>query len=190
MKYKTAQGFTLIELLIVIAVLGILAVAVLSAINPIEQINRSRDTGGRSDAEQLLSAIDRFYASQGYYPWKTAPDKPAKTDIQDWSAVDNTNWSDGTTPVLSKLSEAGTGELKASFVNRITGSGYNTLYVYNRGNQGDTTYVCFAPKSASFNTEAWNRCGQATDGTGLPADLQPIASTICISATDSYSCLP
>lgn len=190
MKQKTAQGFTLIELLIVIAVLGILAVAVLSAINPIEQINRSRDTGSRSDAEQLISALDRYYASQGYYPWKTAPDKPIKLDTVDWTQVDNANWTDGTSTVLSKLSEAGTGELKASFVNRITATGYNSLYIFNRGNQGDTTYVCFAPKSASFNTEAWNRCGQATDGNGLPADLQPAATNICVSATESYSCLP
>ena len=32
------KGFTLIELLIVISILGILAVAVLSAINPVEQL--------------------------------------------------------------------------------------------------------------------------------------------------------
>ena len=64
-KVKSQMAFTMIELLIVIAILGILAVAVLAAINPIEQINRGRDTGSRSDAEQLLSAIDRFYAYKG-----------------------------------------------------------------------------------------------------------------------------
>ncbi|PIU02330.1 hypothetical protein COT66_00800, partial [Candidatus Shapirobacteria bacterium CG09_land_8_20_14_0_10_49_15] len=31
------KGFTLVEMLIVIAIIGVLAVAVLSAINPIEQ---------------------------------------------------------------------------------------------------------------------------------------------------------
>ena len=51
-KLKLQLGFTMIELLIVITILGILAVAVLSAINPIEQINRGRDTGRQSDAEQ------------------------------------------------------------------------------------------------------------------------------------------
>ena len=66
------SGFTMIELLVVIAILGILAVAVLSAINPIEQINRGRDTGSRSDAEQLLSAIDRYNAFNGYFPWVTS----------------------------------------------------------------------------------------------------------------------
>ena len=70
-RAKLAQsGFTMIELLIVIAILGILAVAVLSAINPIEQINRGRDTGSRTDSEQLLTAIERFNAFQRYYPWQ------------------------------------------------------------------------------------------------------------------------
>ena len=53
----------MIELLIVIAILGILAVAVLAAINPIDRLT-GRDTGTRSDAEQLLGAIDRFNAFQ------------------------------------------------------------------------------------------------------------------------------
>ncbi len=184
MKYKTAQGFTLIELLIVIAVLGILAVAVLSAINPIEQINRSRDTGSRSDAEQLLGAIDRFYATAGYYPWVTGASviNPATA----WGVVDNSTWSDGTTPVLTKLSEAGTGELKASFTNRIVGTGYNTLYAYNVGGQGDSTYICFLPKSSSFLTESADRCASS-----LPSDYPAEACAAdCAANKTCYSCLP
>jgi prepilin-type N-terminal cleavage/methylation domain-containing protein len=184
MKYKTVQGFTLIELLIVIAVLGILAVAVLSAINPIEQINRSRDTGSRSDAEQLLGAIDRFYATAGYYPWVTGASIVNISTAFD--LVDNSTWTDGTTAVLSKLSEAGTGELKASFTTRITGSGYNTMYKYNHGTQGDSTYICFMPKSNSFLTEAGDRCGAT-----LPSDFPAEAcASGCVEAKTCYSCLP
>jgi prepilin-type N-terminal cleavage/methylation domain-containing protein len=184
MRLKTAQGFTLIELLIVIAVLGILAVAVLSAINPIEQINRSRDTGSRSDAEQLLGAIDRYYATAGYYPWVTgAAITPYSTA---WGTVDAAGWTDGATAVLTKLSEAGTGELKASFTNRITGTGYNTLYRYNHGSQGDSTYVCFLPKSDAFLSEAGVRC----DGS-LPSDFPADACAAgCAAAKTCYSCLP
>lgn len=179
------SGFTLIELLIVIAVLGILAVAVLSAINPIEQINRSRDTGSRSDAEQLLGAIDRFYASQGYYPWKTSPILPAASDATAWAVVNNT-WTDGATAVLTKLAAAGTGELKSSFTTRITSTGYNSLYKYNRGTSGDSTYLCFVPKSASFQTESGTRCGAT-----LPADYSTNACPAgCVAAKTCYSCLP
>lgn len=182
---RLSKGFTLIELLIVIAVLGILAVAVLSAINPIEQINRSRDTGSRSDAEQLLGAVDRYYASQGYYPWKTSPILPAVSDVTAWAPVDAT-WTDGTTVVLTKLAEAGTGELKASFTTRITGTGYNILSKYNRGTAGDSTYLCFLPKSSSFQTEAGTRC----DGV-LPADYPAEACPAgCAAAKTCYSCLP
>jgi prepilin-type N-terminal cleavage/methylation domain-containing protein len=187
----TAKGFTLIELLIVIAVLGILAVAVLSAINPIEQINRSRDTGSRSDAEQLLGAIDRYYATAGYYPWKTSPILPAVSDLTDWAAVDDTLWTDGVTAVLTKLSAAGTGELKQSFTSRVTDTGYNPMYAYNKGTQGDSTYICFLPKSSAFQSEAGTRC----ESTTLPEDFPlagacPGGGAACSLAKTCYSCLP
>ena len=190
---KFYKGFTLIELLIVIAVLGILAIAVLSAINPIEQINRSRDTGSRSDAEQLLGAIDRYYATAGYYPWKTSPTTPTALDPTDWAIV-NADWDDQVTPVLTKLSAAGTGELKASFTTRITADGYNYLYKYNRGNQGDSTYICFAPKSSAFRDEAYLRC-RATLPLDFPASACPTNDTCTTavtsgSATGCFSCLP
>ncbi|MCX6797274.1 MAG: prepilin-type N-terminal cleavage/methylation domain-containing protein [Candidatus Doudnabacteria bacterium] len=77
-KKRINRGFTMIELLIVIAVLGVLAVAVLATINPIEQINRGRDTGSRGDTEQLLSAIDRYNANKCLWPWQdAATDDPA-----------------------------------------------------------------------------------------------------------------
>jgi prepilin-type N-terminal cleavage/methylation domain-containing protein len=182
MKKKLLKGFTMIELLIVIAVLGILAVAVLSAINPIEQINRSRDTGSRS-------AIDRFYASNGYYPWRTSADD---TEVDGstptgWEEVSGTLWTDGADAVLTKLSAVGTAEVKESFVTRITGTSYNSLFVYNLGTQGASTYVCFAPRSANFVTEAGIRCDAV-----LPTDYPASA---CGNVTDCGTtgdciCLP
>lgn len=181
-------GFTMIELLIVIAVLGILAVAVLAAINPIEQINRGRDTGSRSDAEQLLSAIDRFYASQGYYPWQTGATDTASEDLA-WTAAP-TIVDLGTENMLAKLSTGGTAEIKTSFVERVSDATYNTLYVYNQGTQGDSTYVCFLPKSGSFAEEASTRCVD-TDGSGMPDDMDAATKAqVCGDAEDKYICLP
>jgi len=168
-------GFTMIELLIVIAILGILAVAVLSAINPIEQINRGRDTGSRSDAEQLLSAIDRYNAFQGYFPWKVgASDTTAhavESNLTVWTGSGDILDTAGTCPVSEKLSTAvtagctGADELKNTYFARIFDTGYNHLKIYNNGTQGASTYVCFAPKSKAFVTEAAARVTA-----GLPSD--------------------
>ncbi len=179
------KGFTMIELLVVIAVLGILAVAVLAAINPIEQINRGKDTGSRSDSEQLIGAVDRYYTANGFYPWMVGATDPVVST--GWVAV-GTGWDDSAgTDVLLKLSGTGTAEVKESFVNRITGAGYNTLFVYNGGAQGNSTYVCFAPKSANFVTEAATRCGAS-----LPTDFPASAcgnTTDCGTGGDCI-CLP
>jgi len=194
-------GFTMIELLIVIAVLGILAVAVLAAINPIEQINRGKDTGSRSDAEQLLSAIDRYYASQGYYPWRNGEDD-VETDgsapLGTGDAFVGVNQTDfvntSGTSVLDELSAGGTAELKTSFVNRVTADAYNELKAFNRGTQGDSTYVCFVPKSGSFLEEANTRCGGTGTNFGedLPDDLAPVADSVCVAEDNPLNmvCLP
>ncbi len=214
-------GFTMIELLIVIAVLGILAVAVLASINPIEQINRGRDTGSRSDAEQLISAIDRFYAAKGYYPWmnngvstNTWTD-PAATGISSevlfpldtvTPLVGNDGIPVGTgIDILSLLSSGGSAELKASFTSRIVNpSAPNYLSIYNSGVSGESTYVCFLPKSASFREEAWDRCTDLSGTYALSANL-PVdypTTTACLAgptcataqtadaATDCQICLP
>lgn len=181
--FNSPKGFTLIELLIVIAILGILATAVLSAINPIEQINRGRDTGSMSDAEQLLGAIMRYNASQGILPWQATVESPRGVA---WTRVNN-SWlnADGSTPVLSLLGSqsVGTQELQQAFISRITGASgvYNYLQVYRGSGDGDSTYVCFDPQSGSFNKQAQQRC--LTKPTDYPSDACSVTNT-------PYICLP
>jgi len=206
-KLKSQLAFTMIELLIVIAILGILAVAVLAAINPIEQINRGRDTGSRSDAEQLLSAIDRFYAYKGYYPWVSNPNNDAALVFRGVSldtsiTVDGGSigaWADDSvdTPcyVLDKIANGntagtcvGTNEVKRSFVDKIIKTDYNHLYVFYSGDPGESLYVCFKPQSGAMQEEAATRCVDEA-GSGLPDDLQSAAASVCV-AGEEYSCLP
>lgn len=55
------KGFTLIELLIVMAILGVLAVVVLVAINPVQQLARTRDAGRKSAVTQMGHALSAYY---------------------------------------------------------------------------------------------------------------------------------
>lgn len=194
-------GFTMIELLIVIAVLGVLAVAVLSAINPIEQINRGKDTGSRSDAEQLVSAIDRFYAAKSHYPWQIDADSTAvATTGMVELASDDVQVGADVTEMLTNLTSGGTAEIKASFVTRITGSTYRKLSIFNDGVSGSSTYVCFLPQSNSFKDEAWKRYRNVSAGTvvTMPSDFPPEAhpdadctgATTAEAATACMICLP
>ena len=172
---KIQKGFTLIELLIVIAILGVLAAAVLSAINPVEQINRGRDTGSLSDAEQLQSAISRFNAAQGYLPWVSS--EGADPTVDPMREVDATWVNDAATPIpvltlLSNDPTNGTGELLPAYISRITAGSYNTLWVYKSADTGSSVYVCYRPQSGAIATKSRTRCETAAD---RPDDFPPDA---------------
>jgi len=192
LKYLRSAGFTMIELLVVIAVIGVLAVAVLSSINPIEQINKGRDTRSRSDAAQLISAVDRYFAIHEKYPWNegttTDPIIP-NAGFDGWSyAAASAPWSAGSkydtddyrssflfneqdTLTVTDDSDwawllplVNTAEVKDSFINRIAKVGDNThFYVKKEDGGNKTMYVCFEPSSYAFDLEATTRCTEGSD---------------------------
>ncbi len=189
----------MIELLVVIAVIGVLAVAVLSSINPIEQINKGRDTALRSDAGQLLSGIERYFAIHEVYPWNetraaTNPYTPASAAFSAAFSFDGPtagsssalwNW-------IYQLSD--TQEVKPAFTARLQAQ--SRLVVLRELGENSSTYVCYAPSSYAFRLEAAKNCNTSGGGSQV-ATINGF--TVCnttngtIPASGSpqnYICLP
>lgn len=166
------KGFTLIELLVVITLIGVLAVAVLSALNPIEQINKARDAAKRADSSQLLAALDRHFASNERFPWNNFTDHNTSVDVAFAGTAEmigvgvcgNTAEVADAEAVNSDTggcTEGGylvnTQELKAQFGKRAyfksTALDADKLYVYKAINEPSVS-VCFVPASKATRDKA------------------------------------
>lgn len=157
---KRNLGFTLVELLIVIGLLGAIALIVIAAINPIEQANRARDTRFKSDGAQLISAIDRYFASRQSFPWVpvivTNNDSP-------FGFVSATNYGVGIcdNPEVEGCEADGflldTDELKSEFRNRDfvdTTVEADMLYIGKASETSSSVYACFVPASKATRQKA------------------------------------
>lgn len=196
MTHAKSLGFTMIELLVVIAVIGVLAVAVLSSLNPIEQINKGRDTRLRSDAGQLLSAAERYFSLHELYPWNevragTQPYTPSSTVFSSQFSFNGPNDAQnagGTWNWMYQLSD--TQEVKPAFVIRLVQD--SKVIVLREAGPNSSTYVCFSPASYAFQLEAARNCQNGATQTTIAG------FTLC-STTDgtiptlpalNYQCLP
>lgn len=165
-KTLSRKGFTMIELLVVIAVIGILAVALLATLNPLEQIRKGRDTRTRSDISQMVSALERYNASLGYFPWQSGEGEDLVTggadvpfvQINGGGSVTGCSLSDCTVEaILAQLTL--TNEVKSSFVDRIVSTAAADVYLYfNDEDTGASAIGCFTPESNTFAREAFDRC--------------------------------
>lgn len=138
MTAQIKKGFTLIELLIVIAILGTLAVVVLLALNPVQQLARTRDAGRISTVTQLGHALEAYATSNsGVY------------------VAENATW------ITSLVTAGELGGLPGAVTYSIAGIGACAVNAQN-GNCYDATtagggapMIVFARLEASSNT---SRC--------------------------------
>jgi len=145
-------GFTLIELLIVIAILGILAIGLMAALDPLEQLKRARDTSTRSTVEEIYNANLRYYSVKEEFPWSSSSQ----------ATISLTNII--TTYVQSLVD---TGELKARFAednNRLTRIYLTSTHSDFIDNMDDLA-VCFSPESKAVRGDDYSKYDQ--DGASL-----------------------
>lgn len=212
-------GFTLVELLIVIALIGVLAAALVATLNPIEQVNKARDARVKNDAAELLAAIERYYATQGFYPWEDEVwgDNNGAEDDQKvgltsrmpgagvcYGDPTNDNYNDEVTGDCVTSTNKGelieTDELKASFANKEPFADDVTdidrLYVFKEANS-TAVYVCFIPKASSNRKLTSNLYNLGmTSADDVPQQMVPATQDDLDSAgwsdrTDSlFKCVP
>jgi prepilin-type N-terminal cleavage/methylation domain-containing protein len=191
---KRKLGFTLVELLIVIALIGILSVAVLATINPIEQANKARDARVQNDAAEVLGAIERYYASQQYYPWMDEVwGVGAGLGLDELVALNGNmpgfgvcpgatynGVSTGCDPSDDPLGELiSTDELKTSFAGKDSfdegaTTFDNELMLYKAANAG-SVYICFIPR-AKANRKTTSNLRYLNVVDNIPTELTDASS--------------
>lgn len=146
--YKKA--FTLIELLIVIALLGALAVGLLAALDPFEQLKKGTDTGVRNTVSEFHGSVIRYYAIKNIMPW--CADSTCST-FRDTLTTNgsNTPYGDALTAMQTgTITEiANAGELKSNFTN-LAGAGTLAKIFVTGNNTAATVKVCYQPTAKSF----------------------------------------
>ena len=150
------KGFTLMELLIVIGVLGILAAGLLAAIDPFEQLKKARDTNNRSATIEMLSALTRYYANHGAFPWNmTTPLAVCNRDggaLSELGALGDSAVSvqsvDLTNCLEATLIEDG--ELKDTY---FDGIGETDIYVASDPDDVTDIVVCFSPEGKASRSD-------------------------------------
>ncbi|OIP24794.1 hypothetical protein AUK11_02465 [bacterium CG2_30_37_16] len=87
MKNRKNRGFTLIELLIVIGILGILASALILALNPSEMLKKSRDSQRISDFSTLQTAMNLAFADSLAFKATDPDDGTFTTALKTYSTL-------------------------------------------------------------------------------------------------------
>lgn len=156
---KLKKGFTLIELLIVIALLGALAVALLAALDPLEQIKKGTDTGVRNTVAEIGSSFIRYSAVKGgSLPFTTIT----------WGSVGTATTGTAYAAIQSVIDA---GELKADFFT-LARDQLDKIFISAVNNSGtQKAFVCFQPGSKSFRVDANTKFGTVAGVDGTMTEL-------------------
>jgi hypothetical protein len=133
------------------AILGVLAVVVLVAINPVQQLARTRDAGRKSSVTQLGHALEAFYTSHGGSYLSTA----AGAGFCDFGAGGTTSFIQCLVDAgeLSSIPSAITNTLTSPCVEAGTDPDEVNEYCYDQNGSGSEALVVTALESNSEDSK-------------------------------------
>ena len=169
------KAFTILELLVTLAIIAIIVVILWFVLDVPQLWYRTLDTRTMDTASELATAIERYHVAYNYYPWNQANENysiPVRNqdryyyfDPEDSSA--NFAWIDNLV-TGGQLERTGAASI---FKQR-------QFYIFKYTN-GDSVYVCFAPRSAARRAQAAAACDNSTSKRTAPAnyrDFKPCMS--------------
>lgn len=156
------RGFTLIELLIVVALLGILSVALLAVTDPFEQIRKGQDTTRRDSVSEFYNATVRYYGASASFPAGLTTSQSTLLQL--------------TGNAIPTLQAAG--ELKGAF-SQLGSSNLSQMWASARTSVGSESVVgCYRPGSKAFQLDP-NTKYDVTGGTSIPGCKSQGGAAIC-----------
>ena len=146
MKRIYQKGFTLIELLIVLAIMGVMAAAVLIAIDPAAKINSARDSTIKSDIGQLVNSISAYYVATSAYPVTLATLVTA-------GELKSTPKQQANTPAAACTDSSGAKTVGTDYCfNGSTTTAIVWARLFTLTSGGATQYYCWDSTSAVYKT--------------------------------------
>lgn len=154
-QFSLSQGFTLIELIISLAILGVLAAALITMLNPFEQVRKSNDAKRKTSLEQMQRALEMYYQDNGRYPVQSADFKISVNNV-------TIPWGSAWSPYLSKLPSDPNATKTYIYYSPAAASG-QTYYIYANLERGaKDPQACnngLACTSITSGGPATNACG-------------------------------
>lgn len=179
------QAFTLIELLIVIALLGALAVGLLAALDPFEQLKKGTDTGVRNTVSEIQQGAIRFYAIKNHMPWCDPADPTTCGDLTTPVKVSQVD-APTTTAYFSPIQQIiDAGELKTDF-KALAGGQLDKVWISGAVDPTPKVVVCYQPISKSFQAD--NNTKYVVNGVTGSMDGTEVTDGSCKSQGGTTSC--
>jgi len=141
----------------VIAVIGIMAVGLVIALNPLTQIQKAQDAKRKGDISQIQKALETYYQDNGVYPL-TASALDYRIKGLDGNPV---SWGSAWQPYMSILPRDPNSPAK-NYVYNASANG-QTYYIYASLDRGiNDPQICHSDGTACSSLPAGVSCGTGT----------------------------